>query len=622
MIIRDTPRPVDWAIENFRLSTAYARPGEFRPHRWQIEPINAIADYDEVIYCKAVQIGGSLMAEIGVAWCIDCYPMNAMLCYAKRETVQDVFADRLKPMIKEIPAISKYWSGEDDDLTQKKIKLAHMYIRVASAEVKSDIATWSCGLVYGSEVAKYRKKKGWNPVKSLKGRQEAYRIIGRHKTIIESSPEVVGDCLYEEMYRPGVLIVRPHFPCRSCGKYQVITRSRIRELPNDKRVYDHDPERIRDKKAVRYLCVNCGKQINEDDRIWMCDRVVWAGDGETIRDGVVVNRKKTRTIAFQIPRFVDYSYTFHECLARWFEAVKKGHEDMQTSTNEDEAEFWQEQTIQVSGDYLLSRRHKSKYRQFVPGEIPDDVMILLLGADVQDDGFYYVMNGYGRGMNKYVIRAGFIESGKNLSEAGKDPHQLAYERFRAGVFGDPYIRKDGKALEMYFGFIDRGGHRPEDVDYICERIPGLKAYIGSPRPDFKKDFVEESRTGSHYMGQSMRLSREVTQIMDSDKFWLPWDIQTDYIEQVRNEFIEQKKDLSGNTRLVYVKKEPNHYRSCENMCLGAAKLQNIENLLFDKSSVEILSNKPQVLTSGGDEDAEKTGNDSEYFSGRRGRRSW
>jgi len=615
--IRDMPAPIDWARKNFRLTTAYARPGAFIPYRWQIEIINAIAKYNSVIICAPTQTGKSLMAEIMVAWVIDCLPMNGIVIYSKKEVASDMFADRIRPMIQEVPAMKKYWSGNADDLTQKKMRLAHMFLRIGSSEVPSDIATWSSGLIYASEVSKYRKRRGWDPIESLKRRQEAYRIIGRHKSIMESSPLWVGDCLYEEMKRSGVLALKAYHKCPHCKKYQILTIKQVKEIPNAKKEYDHDPSRILTMSAARYECVYCRETIEENHRIEMAESMVWAAEGERIENGKVADRKQTDNISFQYTRFVDISYTFAEALSRWFGAQKKGTEAMQTFINEDMGEFWQDNTIQISEDYLQTK--KREYRQYVDKEIPNDVLVLLISADCQDDGFYWIVNGYGRGMNKYLVRSGFVEAKKNESVDGKDPHQVAYERFAAAVFAQKYRRKDGRELEIYFGFIDRGGHRPDDVDYICQRIPQIKAYIGATRIDFKKPIIELSANGHWYMGQSMMLSREVTALIASDKFFLPSDVTPDYIEQVRNEYIEPKTDIYGNTKLVYVKIEPNHFRSCENMCLGAVKMNNIEEILFDATSIQTLVRKPETLTS---EDESAPEAQSDYLASRRGRRHW
>lgn len=616
--IRDMPDPVTWAEKHFKLSSAYAQPGDFKAYPWQHEIIRAVLDYEVITLCGPVQSFKSLACEIMIAYCIDNLPMNAIFCYSKREVVHDVFEERVKPLITDLKAIKKYWSGNEKDLTRRKMKLAHMYMRVGSSEVKSDIATFGSGLAYGSEVSKWRKKRGWDPVESLKRRQEAYRLLGRHRLILESSPLFEGDILDEEMKRSGVLNLEPHYPCPRCGRYQVLTYTQIKELPGKNGKADHDPNRIRRDNAAQYECRYCRGIIEETDRMAMDTKVVWAAKGEGIaRDGKVVNRRETKAVSFKWSRLVDFTFSFVECLARFFEARRKGIEALQTFINEDMGMFWKEKSKRVSDDYLLKKC--AGYYQYKARDIPNDVLVLVLGADAQDDGFYFVVNGYGRGMVKYLVRSGFVECKIDLSVDGKQPSQVAYERFRAAVYEIPYIRRDEKKLDIYFGLIDRGGHRPKDVDYICARMPKIEAYIGLATINPKNPMIEKSKNGEHYNGQSQLISREVGHLITSDNFKLPDDIQPDYLEQVRNEYFETKISPFGNKKPVYVKIIPNHYRSCENYCHAATLLEEyggypLRDWLFDESVVTELDREPSQIT---DEPAERDGPDSEYFARRR-----
>lgn len=620
--VRAQPEPADWARRNFRLSTAYAIPGPFIPHPYQVEPINAIKTHDKVILCWSTQLGKSLSAEIMLGWCIDNLPMNAMLCYAKRDTVEDVFEDRIKPLILQVPAIRKYFTGTEKDLRRKKIKLVHMFLRVASSEVPSDIATWAAGLIYASEVAKYRQRKGWDALESLKRRQEAYRIMGRHKAIFESSPLKIGDALHQEMHTAGVVILKPHYPCPNCGKLVHLTYTQIKEKPNEKGEYDHDPERIRRDGAAWYECPHCKKEISEARHREMCASQPDYRSGEDSRKSRMdTDRGENISVAYQVNRLVDPSYTFTECLARWFHALRKGGSAMQTFINEDMADFWAEKTIQIGEDYLQTRIQQ--YRQFKTGDIPNEVLLLLAGADVQDDGFFFTVSGYGKGMDKWLVRCGFIAVPKGLSAGGADPRQTAYERFQAGVYAQPYTRRDGRSLSIHWGFVDRGGHRADDVDYITEHLPEWHGYVGLTQVDYKRPMISHSEQGPFWVGQSQLLSINMTQVIASSRYHLPSDIQPDFLTQVRNEYMEQKMDVFGNTRQVYVKIEPNHYRSCENLTLAAVEECGIRDALFTPEGIVELERRVQQEQAP-QEDGRVRPVDanapSEYFSNRRGRR--
>ena len=352
----------------------------------------------------------------------------------------------------------------------------------------------------------------------------------------------------------------------------------------------------------------------------MASTVVWAAKDEKIGPGGVISgRVEYRAVSFQVNRLVDWSFGFHTCLSRLFAAQKSGIEALQTYMNEDMAQFFKHDARRISNDFLLSK--KLSYHQFIPGEIPNDALILMAGCDTQDSGFYFVVNGYAAGMKKYLVRSGFILSPKGEGEQdgiAKDPRQIALEKFMNGVFVVPYLRRDGMKLHIDCGFIDAGGHRQDDVRYICEHAPQFRPYIGAAMLDYKRPMIEESAKDNHYMGQSQRLSEEVTRIIGSANCFLPQDIQQEYLDQVRNEYIESQTDKFGRKKSVYVKIEPNHYRSCENLCLAAVKIRGIEQMLFDKSTVAAMEDVIQRPTGETEEEKEKPTDDtSDYFNSRR-----
>jgi len=239
--IKDFILPSDWINKHFRLSTAYAIQGKMTLFEWQITPVNAIIYFSTVIDIAPVQTGKSLLGEATSAYMIDNYPVNMMFVYAKKDTVEDVFEERLKPMIKDVPAIRRYWSGYEDDLTKKKLKLHTCIIRVASAGLKTEIATHNAGFVYGSELAKW-PKKAFSQTKAIEGRKQASRMLGRKtRTLYETSPEHDQDPSYVECHKPGTVWFRPHYCCPHCEHWQVLMDDRIKEKPNKEGKFDHNP---------------------------------------------------------------------------------------------------------------------------------------------------------------------------------------------------------------------------------------------------------------------------------------------------------------------------------------------------------------------------------------------
>ena len=580
--IRRPMIPSEWVESNFILTTAYATPGKLKLRLWQVEPINAIMNYHVVMFCGSVQTGKSLLAEGCTGWIIDNLPMNSMICYAKADTVKSVFDERLKPMVQEVPAIRKYWNGDDDRLTQKKITLSHMILRIASAENKNDIATYSAGYVYASEVSKY-PKKDFDQIRALFGRQEEYRRNGVTRAVIESSPDHEGDPLHRVMYTRGVLNLDPHVRCPHCGKWQVLIDSQIKELP-DKNTgeYDHDPERIREEDAAVYECEFCRKEISERDRSIISKSVVWAAVGEEIlADGTVKNRKKAKRVSFRWNRLVDVTFKYSECLARFFSARQSvDPATLKTYQNEDMAVFAKKESRQFSSNWLMQKR--LSYSQY--GETsgyPENIIVLTIGMDTQDDGFYYSIRGWAQSMESYLIKHNFVEC-KMTDDKYKNRDEIV-KLVQEEIIVNIPKRLDGACLSISAGFIDRGGHRPKDVDYLCSRINFLNPYVGSVRKN--APLLEKSKTKTLFNGNTENLSKIVETYSEGELWHLPEDVTEDYCSQFLRQYWQDKIDSHGNSITEYMHGGKDHLRDCENLNIAASLYLGLEQRLFNPDQI-------------------------------------
>ena len=579
--IKDFVLPSDWINKHFRLSTAYAIQGRITLFPWQIVPVNAIIFFNTVVFIAPVQTGKSLLGEATSAYMIDNNPVNMMFVYAKKDTVEDVFDERLKPMIRDVPAIRKYWSGFEDDLTRKKLKLYNCIIRIASAGLKTEIATHNAGFVYGSELAKW-PKKAFSQTKAIEGRKQASRMLGRKtRTLYETSPEHDQDPSYIETHKSGTVIFNPNYQCPHCNHWQVLTDRHIKELPDKKGNFDHNPERIKNDRAVWYECENCKHEITEDERIQMSLNVRWlTKDKKFPFEDIIKSENHPERAVFNWNRLVDTTWSFAECLAAFMEAINSPNpNDLKTYRNEDMAEWVKLIAKRYEDSFIRSKC--LRYTQYgADAYIPDGVSMLLLGGDTQDNGFYFVVRGYGKNLESWLVRADFIHCDMK-DEKYNNPAEV-FETFTKEINRYPYQKKDGTVLPIFAGLVDRGGHRSGDVDYIVDHSPNIGAYIGSAQK--LSPLIEQKKSG-HYHGNTENLSRIVMKQMESKVWHLPKDIQPEYCTQVLNQYDEEIVDTRGNKKKKWTCKDPDHYRDCENYLAGLVIALDLQSQLFDEMNV-------------------------------------
>ena len=581
------PLPSVWAEENFYLTegAGYSSTGRIVLYPWERDPLNAIYHYDRVILCGPVQTGKSLIAEMAVWWVVCNIPMHGMFLYAKRDTVEDVFQDRIVPTIKGVPCIRALWDGNEEHLTQSKIKLRNLILRVASAQVQSDIASFAAGLIYASEVCKYKQamldtKNNYDVVKLLRGRQEAYGIMGKKKEILESSPRFKGDLLHKEMYTSGVTNLVPKYPCPTCGTYQQLTLEQIKEVPNANKEKDHDPERIRREDAAYYECNQCGNTIPETKRIEIGEKVIWATKEETVeRDGSIkMDRPKRTGISFQWNRLVDYSFKFSECLARFFEAQRSGDPvKLVSMLNEDMGEFGEIHQEERSTSWLMSKIAVPPYK-ITDETIPAGVIAVLCGIDTQDKGFFFVLRGFGAGKASWLLDCDWIACDM---EDGKDP-EVVFNAVNTRISRKNLETADGRHVDIMFGLIDRGGHKASFVDYLASKIPWLGVCIGSTRNLAPN--IELGKNG-FYWSNTENLSRIVDSDSQRNDWYLPEDVPVEYLNQFVKQYDKTEKDRHGNDTTKWIHGGKDHMRDAENLIQGCVLVCGLDRELFEANSV-------------------------------------
>jgi phage terminase large subunit GpA-like protein len=608
--VRPRPKITDWSEENICLNEAYVRPGPFRCRPWQREPIDAPMYWKEVIFLFPPQVGKSTMADM-IAFYYAWLGINGVIAYDRIETVALIFQVRLRTMIEDNPILRELWDGVDDHLKSGALMLKASLWRVGSAGNAKSLSSFPAGIFIGSEVAKWETAKGddgtggFNPVELLKGRGGEYERTGQQKGILESTPFKIGDYMYREIYRPGTLILTAHHRCPHCKGWHTYTDSQIKLRSTPDKKPDHDPQRIRTEgeAAVYYECPMCQAEISELERVQVDPVIVWAADlidekhfsqtaEKILPDGTVVgDRSKYSRVCYNASKLIDPTFKFSECIARFFEALADP-ERMHAYQTEIMGRYYHRKSEGITSAYIEG--HKADYFQHGDNAlVPSGAVILTAGIDTQDKGFYYTVIGWGAMMSWWVIRQDFIECDMvRYMERKSEMFELVYQ----GISKRPYIRADGAPMEIYQLYIDRGGHRPEDVDYICAHWPQCDAYIGRTIIDPKQPLIEKSKNGKFWLGQTELISEYVGKMLESEGWYLPQDIGPDFCRQVIAQSFRTVTDIYGRQKQIWIHGGSDHYRDCVNMAYAAAKRMNLDKYLMDSKTTERLE---ETARSGG-----------------------
>lgn len=596
--IKEKPIPVEWAKKHWKLTKVYAQKGKFIPHKWQKFLINLVAYVNTTLTVAPVRSGKTMIDQIKWGYCIDNYDMGGMIVFPNEKVVKKNFKLRVIPAIKNIPVLRKYWSGKDDDLTIENLILTNCLWGIASAWNKDDLATFGAQCVSADECSKWKKPRDFDPFDLLRGRQDDYRRIGEWRFFGCSSPFDVGDLYYNEIYRPGNIIITPHFPCSHCGELFEWSDHHIREnLPKDSRLRK-DPIRILDLKelAVRYECPHCKQEITEDDRVEIIDNVVWAApkydlknfkqDFQIVNDGTtiepLIDLTKYEAVCPMWNKLIEPTYKFYRCLAEYFDSFRSPIK-RKAYENEKMARFMRKDSKKRSKEYFLQR--KFGYMQYGPdAHVPDGVLVVSCTFDTQDNGLYYIIRGWGKDMETWLIRHDFIDlpfddEGRNKEKA----LEIVQSHFK-----NQLTKKTGEKIQIMFGLIDQGGHRAAYVKYFCDHIWWLHPYIGNPRINYKEPMIEKREKRNFYYGQTELLSEKVEGRIGKPNWHLPDDVTDTYLTQLVAQYWVTEYDEFGQAKKKMIKLPDDHLRDCENYQEGVVEILELEDHLFKDEGVSLI----------------------------------
>lgn len=598
--------PVQWAEKEWLLTTIYAEHGtQFRARPWQRFVINLILWWRHINLLAPVRTGKTMLADIMRGYCIDTWDMGGAVFFPIHDLAELNFQKRIIPAIKDIPVLRQYWSGRDDDLSMRNLTLKNCMWGIGSAGNKNDLSAFGYQFVLGDEVAKWPEKE-FDAAGMISGRQEDYKAIGLYRRVYCSSPWEVGDRYYREIYKPGVLIVSPHVPCPHCGKYFEFSDSHIREIKPDDEKLLHSPSRIRELKeaAVRYECPHCSQEIKEDQHLSLCDQAIWKAPKIEFKgfkqeaidipqdikpDGPFA---KYDTITCTWNRLIDHTFTFWECLARFFESLRAPDKRRKYET-EDMARFYKPDSMRRSVEYLMSKRFG--YSQYGPDAfVPDGVVLIECTMDTQDNGFYYRFRGWGLNLETWLIRHDFIET--PMDEKGQNKAEVL--RIVREHLDAPLLKRDGTRMYPWFGLVDRGGHRAPYVDYLCEHIWWLNCYVGSAHLDDKKSIIEQSKSKDVqklWIGQTERLSEIFDARMLLKTWHLPDDVTDEYMSQVIAQHWETGVDAHGRPKRIFVTSPKDHYRDTENYGEAIVKILALEDRLITVEGCRMVDEHNKLL---------------------------
>jgi len=443
-----------WADKYRQLSSeSSAEAGRWSTSRaeYQRGMMDAVSDpsIETVVLMTAAQVGKTELINNVVGFHIHQDPAPMLVVQPTLEMAQTWSKDRLAPAIRDTPVLSDRISdprSRDSGNTTLHKVFPGGHVTACGANSPSSLASRPCRVILCDEVDRYPISAGseGDPVGLAKRRSATF---WNRKIILVSTPTEKGASRIEQAFAESDQ--RRYFvKCVDCGEHQVLQWASVR--------WEHEKP-----QTARYVCEHCGSMWDDAQRF----RAIRYGEWRATADG------DGKTAGFHLSGL--YSpWTPLEDSVRDFLASKRDPMRLKTWVNTFLGETWEEQGERMDEYDLINRREDWG------DELPDEVLLLTAGVDVQDDRLEYEVIGWGRGEESWSIEYGTLYGDPSTTELWARLDGVLQKSRNHPTSGEMVVRA---------ACVDSGGHYTQQVYNYCrlragKRVFAVKGIGGEGKP--------------------------------------------------------------------------------------------------------------------------------------------
>ncbi len=438
---------------------ASAEPGRWRTSRTPylqeiMDNLSNRSSAETVVLMKGSQIGGTECGNNWLGYIVHHCPGPAMMVLPTVEMAKRSSKQRIAPMIEECPELRdrvKDPRSRDSGNTMLAKEFPGGILIMTGANSAVGLRSMPVRYLFLDEIDGYTHDVDGegDPVELAVKRTATF--ARSRKVFICSTPTIRGASRIEVAYDRSDKRVY-QVPCPDCGYEQQMLWRNLR-WPEDR------------PAEVALVCEECDARIPEHKKSGMLANGRWVATGEG--DG--------RTIGYHLSGL--YSplgwYPWNQAVEDFLAAKQQGREALKTWTNTVLAETWEEEGESVPDHVLLSR--KEDYA----AEVPDGVLVLTAGVDVQDDRLEVEVVGWGKGEESWSIDYRILW--------GDPGREHVWQQLDDVLFATKYEWERGGQQHIIATCVDTGGHFTQQVYAYCgerqhSQVYAIKGMAGAARP--------------------------------------------------------------------------------------------------------------------------------------------
>lgn len=431
----------EWAEQNIVLSSEYtAMPGRYSVDRapYQREIMNTFNDplIQKIIVMSSSQVGKNTVINNIIGYIIDNDPGPILMIEPSIKMAEDYSKRRIAPLIRDTKCLKKKIadakSRDSNNTILSKSFPGGSFVLVGSNSPR-DLASKPIRVVIADEIDGFESSAGTegDPIDLAEKRALTF---WNKKFIYVSTPNLKETSRINMEYELGTQ-EKWCLECPNCGSYSYIN------------IYGIKFEHSKDEKGnynvwnITYQCPHCFQKF--DEYTWKQQSGAWIADNPSA-EGIR---------SFKLNAFVSPNMSWKEIILQWLK-VKKDPERHKVFTNTILGECWEEKGEIEKEDFLLERREEYL------AELPDGVLLLTCGVDVQDDRLEYEVVGWGEGKQSWGIEYGFVFGRPNV--------QSTWDSLEDKL-SKAYNFSNGCGLIIACTCVDSGGHYTDEVYKFCKK---------------------------------------------------------------------------------------------------------------------------------------------------------
>lgn len=514
---------------------AASEPGQWRTSRTPFlrEIQDCLSAHSPVRQCalrKSTQIGGSEVVFNLIACTIEEAPAAMLLVLPTIAFAHDWVDQRFNPAVELMPGLkrrlgSRRSRDSGNRTLSKRFPGGHFFITGANSS--AGLAGKPIKILILDEVDKYPR----NLDKQGSAKTQAIRRTSTHperKIFILSSPSVKGASEIDDEFEAGDQRYY-NVPCPLCYQKQVLEDSQI--TPDGK-----------------YLCIHCGKLIDEAYKEWMLQEVsdarpfgaCWI---PTKTDGDPTIRSYHIWAAYTP---VGLGYSWKE-IAAMRDAALKDPEKAIEYNNTILGTSHDSSTMRLDHEELRKRHGQWKTRT-----VPQGVLVVTVGVDVQINRFDVSFVGWGRGERAWIL---------DWQSLPADPTVAADYDQLDELMTAPLVNDYGVQIRPSMMAIDSGKWTHDVYAYVRrspQKVIAVKGYENKDRPIILRGTPVDLRLNGRVIPKGVkvwplgtrqakdtlvgRLAGDEQRAAEGRFFSFPEDLPDEYYEQLGVEKFNEQLD--------------------------------------------------------------------------------